>query len=416
MNDGLRSELDTAITARDPERLRAVLAKGPDLEAPWDEYGVLPTYKACAYGPSMVEPFLEHGVDVNAVCHLGQQWTLLLAAASLGRADLVKWLLDRGADIHRKDKYGLGVIDRVSFIKHHPTEEMLALLLDAGVDVNHHGPLSPLMSCDDSKLAAAKLLIARGANVNFRSSLGTALTNAVDSKSKKLIELLLNHGADPNLTTAEGSEHPNLTPLEYARALKHKGIVALLEEKTGGESRTPPIQPLAWGEFAKAVKKSSRAERLKALRGPAAEADIQKIAKAAGGDLPGDYRNFLTLHDGQDGGETIVGNPERPDEPYQLLSCDEIAHGLAWFKKNAKSLGEGYDPITADDGVKAKFWNAKWVPIAQNGAGDFLCLDLAPAKRGMRGQIILFDHEAPHRSKISDSFGHLLAAWLATQS
>jgi len=110
-------------------------------------------------------------------------------------------------------------------------------------------------------------LIKRGANINFRSGLGTALTQAVYNKSKKMIELLLSSGADPNLTTSEADEHPNLTPLEYARALKLKPIVALLEEKLGQATQTPALKPMTWPEFVEGVTTTGRSDLLKSLRG-----------------------------------------------------------------------------------------------------------------------------------------------------
>src|SRR5262249_40772420 len=149
--------------------------------------------------------------------------------------------------------------------------------------------------------------------------------------------------------------------------------------------------------FFKAVSGSRRAHQLKSLRGPADNAALAKLDEAAGGELPADYRAFLVSHDGQDGGDTIVGNPDESNELFELMSASEIADQLAWLKKSAKSMAGDFDKITADDEVKAVYWNAKWIPFAANGAGDFLCLDMAPTKRGVTGQIMLFNHEEPHR-------------------
>jgi cell wall assembly regulator SMI1 len=48
------------------------------------------------------------------------------------------------------------------------------------------------------------------------------------------------------------------------------------------------------------------------------------------------------------------------------------------------------------------------VPIADNGGGDYFCLDLAPARGGTAGQIIIFFHDMKGRPRIARSY----EAWL----
>ena len=59
-------------------------------------------------------------------------------------------------------------------------------------------------------------------------------------------------------------------------------------------------------------------------------------------------------------------------------------------------------------GIKADWWNAKWIPITHDGSGNHLCLDLDPAPGGKMGQIITMWHDEGSRSVVTGS----LTDWL----
>lgn len=59
---------------------------------------------------------------------------------------------------------------------------------------------------------------------------------------------------------------------------------------------------------------------------------------------------------------------------------------------------EGIEP---DRGVRAKWFHDKWLPIADDGGGDLLCIDLDPAKGGTVGQIVEFRHEDFDRTRLA---------------
>ncbi len=54
--------------------------------------------------------------------------------------------------------------------------------------------------------------------------------------------------------------------------------------------------------------------------------------------------------------------------------------------------------------VRDDWWNLRWVPIAHNGAGDLLSLDLEPAPGGHVGQVITFWHMDEKRERLSGDF------------
>jgi cytochrome c len=78
---------------------------------------------------------------------------------------------------------------------------VISAALDAGANINESdGAATPLYyAVQGAQLGAAKLLIERGADVNALSALGVAtLGPAVGKRNIELIQLLLDHGANPN--------------------------------------------------------------------------------------------------------------------------------------------------------------------------------------------------------------------------
>jgi cell wall assembly regulator SMI1 len=48
------------------------------------------------------------------------------------------------------------------------------------------------------------------------------------------------------------------------------------------------------------------------------------------------------------------------------------------------------------------------IPVASNGGGDSLCIDLAPVGGGTIGQVIVIRHDCPGRTRLASSFCELL--------
>ena len=87
---------------------------------------------------------------------------------------------------------------------------VVATLIEHGADVNSHDetygntPLHGVASSwrDPEIFEAALLLLAAGANVNARNNLGNTPLHVV--RNPRLIDLLLDHGADPRARNEEG--------------------------------------------------------------------------------------------------------------------------------------------------------------------------------------------------------------------
>jgi len=127
----------------------------------------------------------------------GFGWTPLHFAAYAGNLEVAKLLLDRGAPI-----------DRRANTKFRNTPLQVSLLT--------------------AQEEMASMLVARGADVRIEQEEGfTALHEAAQIGSEKLIALLLDAGADPN--SRGGKE--GRTPLAVARKAGHPGVAKLLQSR-----------------------------------------------------------------------------------------------------------------------------------------------------------------------------------------
>lgn len=126
-------------------------------------------------------------------------WTPLHLAAHFGHTTAARLLLDSGADVHAWSKNDLANQPLHASAAGQAPVELLALLLDAGADVNarEHGGFTPIQQCaENGDLAAVQLLLARGADVRAQADDGrTALSFALTGEHEAIASLLREHGA-----------------------------------------------------------------------------------------------------------------------------------------------------------------------------------------------------------------------------
>ncbi|MWV43331.1 SMI1/KNR4 family protein [Paenibacillus sp. HJL G12] len=123
----------------------------------------------------------------------------------------------------------------------------------------------------------------------------------------------------------------------------------------------------------------------------AADEELTHLEDKIGTKLPEEMKHFYKVHNGQNwtaGSHTFVRN-------LTLLPLSAIRD--SW-----NFLQEEFDPdgleMDIEPGIKPMLWNSKWIPIAENGAGDYLCLDTDPAGEGTYGQVLYFWHDWGNRS------------------
>ena len=178
--------------------VRSLLSHDADPNAA-DDDGMTALMYAVGSDLAKVRLLLEHGAKVDAKSKLGRT-ALLMASAYAGNTEIVKALLDAGADAQFADGRAW---TSVVLAARTGDVELVQLLLDAGGDVNggdskRLSPGTPLMQAAwISDVELAKMLLSRGADQDQRS-LNTALIYAATHGSLDLVEQLIDSGADPS--------------------------------------------------------------------------------------------------------------------------------------------------------------------------------------------------------------------------
>jgi hypothetical protein len=159
-----------------------------------------PLYYLAGLGAAqLTELLLDRGSDIDELSPRGNRYGFALAAAArMKHINIVKVLLDRGADIHlRGGAYGYAL----QASTYSGNESIVQLLLDRGAEVNLVGgefgsalAIAVLLGRKDT----IRLLLDAGANINLKTgiSYGNALYTAVAAHEIHCMELLISKGAE----------------------------------------------------------------------------------------------------------------------------------------------------------------------------------------------------------------------------
>lgn len=98
-------------------------------------------------------------------------------------------------------------------------------------ETNTDGYSPLILACYKGNLEVAEFLVKNVKDVNYTSSMGTALMAATVKKQTKIVQLLLENKADPNIADANGT-----TALIYASIFKSYDIAQLLVKYKGDNS------------------------------------------------------------------------------------------------------------------------------------------------------------------------------------
>jgi uncharacterized protein len=156
-------------------------------------------------------------LDVNDKC-----WTPLTAAASRGHVDVVRYLLDEGAQIGLRNPSGtLSALDVACLYGYLGT---VSLLLAHGADAGAAKPgcgMTPLMRASGSgHLDIVALLLAHGCgDLDMQATCGLTALHLASSMEEHagVVRALLGAGADPHIM-----HHKCGTPLALAVAIGHE--------------------------------------------------------------------------------------------------------------------------------------------------------------------------------------------------
>jgi ankyrin repeat protein len=164
------SALMYAAMYADPGTMRLLLDKGADPDHADHSGATALMWSIPDLGK--VRLLVANGANVNAVSSLTGRTPLLIATAQPEAAGIVKLLLDKGADVKVRDRYGFMPLPNAAF---------------------------------NGELETLTLLIARGADLNARSLGLTPLFGAVNANRADLVDLLLKHGADATAKDNHGA-------------------------------------------------------------------------------------------------------------------------------------------------------------------------------------------------------------------
>ena len=128
----------------------------------------------------------------------GSSWELLMTAIHDGNEELVKWLIEKGAEVNGQDGEGRTPLIEAA---HHHEYDIARLLIQSGAQVNlgAYDGFTPLIEASEHGVnPLVKLLVEKGAEVNHASDNGhTALMVAAEHGHYEITQYLLEQGADP---------------------------------------------------------------------------------------------------------------------------------------------------------------------------------------------------------------------------
>ena len=139
---------------------------------------------------------LDRGTDANARDHLGN--TPLMLAAVYASPDSMRLLLNRGAEVNASNHASATALMRAGH-----DDSKVRLLLEHGADVNVRSAFGNtalmLAARPATSHRAVRMLLSRGADARATNAYGaTALMAAAAGGDAESVNLLLEHGADPN--------------------------------------------------------------------------------------------------------------------------------------------------------------------------------------------------------------------------
>ncbi|HAZ48357.1 MAG TPA: hypothetical protein DDW76_26355 [Cyanobacteria bacterium UBA11369] len=115
--------------------------------------------------------------------------------------------------------------------------------------------------------------------------------------------------------------------------------------------------------------------------------EIKTLGDRIGLSLPEDFAAFLIVHNGA-----------MWFSSYEYLDTERIYQ--TWSRMNRLKEEGVFDRLQVPDAskgiIKNTWWDSHWIPFAEDGDVNLLCIDLAPDANGSMGQVIYWEkHEGP---------------------
>lgn len=201
----------------------------------------------------IVRLLLDRGADVNAK-RTKDGTTILMETAEEGHTDVVNLLLDRGAKVNvKRTKDGITALMEAADKCH---ADIVRLLLDNDAEVNakttDDGTTALMEAADEGCVDTVKLLLDKGAKINAQRTTDgtTALMEAAEAGRTEIVRLLLDKGADVNKKAI--IKNVEFTAISFARNHRYWDIVEMLEQaasKDPVETTTDQYDQIALSEI-----------------------------------------------------------------------------------------------------------------------------------------------------------------------
>ncbi|MGE7858678.1 MULTISPECIES: ankyrin repeat domain-containing protein [Bacillus] len=187
---------------------------------------------------------IQDGANINIEGDNGE--TPILAATYQNHVETVKALIDAGANIEVKDEKKSNPF---LYASREGYTDIVKLLIAAGVntkETTRSGGTALISASERGHVEVVKELLEHtDIDVNYKNDRGgTALLEAIvlgngSESHKKVIQMLIEHGADVNMANKE-----NITPLQYAEKRGFKDIANMLRLAGANEVVQPQPQPV----------------------------------------------------------------------------------------------------------------------------------------------------------------------------
>jgi hypothetical protein len=321
-----------------------------------------------------VRLLLKAGVPAEHCYHPSLGWTFAKLAARTGDYAVFCCLIAAGADIDCRGAVGWSLLQEAVCSRTASTDIVAKVLAESTcsqADLDS----TLLYAPEFGNLEIVGRLLDAGASPRFVNDEGaTALMHAVIHRQAAIAIRLVEAGADPTLRVPY-EENYKKRIIELAVLNHMEEFLRVCGSHPPERSMSEPLLTLRDSVHALDQWFRANAPEVK-LGAPRDTVSLPAPFSDSAG--LGDLTTWFLLHDGSN--ETgIVPMPN--DIPYYLMTLDESLQERAMMLRLFAE--ERHLPDVPPD-----FWSDTWLPIASNGAGDYLVWDATTAR------VMRFSHES----------------------